>query len=545
MVSDPLLPQLIPMAGVVDYRGRPVTRYNSGGWSSAVFVIGVEMAERSAYYGISLNMITYLTDELGESTAAAAASVTMWTGTVLMMPLLGAFLADSCLGRYPTIVASSLLYVLGLGTLTLSSILPNLQPQLQVPLFYVSLYIVAFAQGGHKPALQALGADQFDENDPQECVSRSSFFNWWYCGMNVGMIGSFLVLSYLQDNIGWGLGFAIPCILMVIAAIAFLIGTRRYRCYPLEVESPFARIGRAFLAMAKNGGAHSIILDESRRLSKGEAKEKQYLLVFDQSNVEDNESAPSIVQVEEAKAVLRLFPIWISCVVYAIVYSQSSTFFTKQGGTMDGRIGSSFQVPPAALQSLIFATIVVFLPIYDRVLVPTVRNVSKKPSGFSLLQRIGTGVAFSVVAMVVAALVETKRLNTARECGLIDRPNETIPMSLWWLVPQYILFGVAESFAMVGLQEFFYDQVPDTLRSLGIALFLSIFGVGRLISSFLVTAIDGLTQREGESWFSNNLNRAHLDYFYWLLAGLGATALTIYLFFAQAYVYKNKVNAAL
>jgi dipeptide/tripeptide permease len=71
-----------------------------------------EIAGTFAYYGVSANLITYMTGPLDHSNAAAAAAVNVWSGTTRLMPLLGAFLADSWLGRYRSIILGSTFYVL-------------------------------------------------------------------------------------------------------------------------------------------------------------------------------------------------------------------------------------------------------------------------------------------------------------------------------------------------------------------------------------------------------------------------------------------------
>lgn len=143
---------------------------------------------------------------------------------------------------------------------------------------------------------------------------------------------------------------------------------------------------------------------------------------------------------------------------------------------------------------------------------------------------------FSIASMSVAALVERKRLHLAKN----NEMGSSASMSVFWLAPQSLILGLGDGFAMVGLQEYFYDQVPDSMRSLGIAFFLSIIGVGSFLSSFLISVVDRITEiSSGTGWFGKNLNVSRLDNFYWLLAAVNVLNLCVFVIIAKGYTYKS------
>ncbi|KAK3162602.1 hypothetical protein QOZ80_1BG0091440 [Eleusine coracana subsp. coracana] len=499
-----------------------------GGWRAALFLLTVGSLERIGFYGVQANLIMYFTGPLGMSTAAAAAGVNAWAGTVQVLPLAGALAADSRLGRYRAVLAAGVLYLLSLGMLTLSALLQTRPassassvPAARLSFFYVALYLLALAQGFHRPCAEALGADQFAPSDgePGARASRSSYFNWYHFSISWGYVISTTALSYIEDNVGWAVGFGVCWATMMLCLAVFLIGARTYRAEQPVDADPCLEAVRAWAAR--------VLL---RR--KDAAAGTERLLLNQEPEEEEGEGL----------AIFKLLPIWLSGVVYGAVSSQDFTLFTKQASTMDRRLGADtgVLVPPAALLCLISFTFITMLPVYDRVFVPFARRVTGHHAGVTTLQRIGAGIALSGVAMVVAALVETKRLRVASDAGLVDSPDVAVPMSLWWVVPQYFIIGLAKVLGDIGLEEFFYDQVPDALRSFGLALSLSAMGAGSYASGALVSAIDWATRSSGESWFGDNLNRAHLDYFYWLLAGLTAIQLAVFLQFANRYVYRNR-----
>ncbi|MCL7025202.1 hypothetical protein MKW94_013855 [Papaver nudicaule] len=159
----------------------------------------------------------------------------------------------------------------GLALLTLSAVHPSLRPvdcsnngeeynfsctspsSFQVTVFFSALYLVAIGNSGYKPCACAFGADQFDEQNPKECQSKSSFFNWWNFGLYFGAIMSGVILNYIQDNMGWGYGFAITCFFMMLTLTIFLFGTKTFRYSMAEdKENPLMRMSRVFIAAIMN-----------------------------------------------------------------------------------------------------------------------------------------------------------------------------------------------------------------------------------------------------------------------------------------------------
>ena len=46
----------------------------------------------------------------------------------------------------------------------------------------------------------------------------------------------------------------------------------------------------------------------------------------------------TVTQVEEAKCVLRMIPIWLCTIVYSVVFTQMASLFVEQGDVMDSNI---------------------------------------------------------------------------------------------------------------------------------------------------------------------------------------------------------------
>ncbi|XP_022964556.1 protein NRT1/ PTR FAMILY 5.2-like isoform X1 [Cucurbita moschata] len=554
--------------GTVDLKGNPVRRSQRGGWRACSFVVVYEVFERMAFYGISSNLLIYLTTRLGQGTVTASNNVTNWVGAVWMTPILGAYVADAYLGRFWTFIIASIIYLSGMSLLTMAVSLPTLRPPscdqpnsghcqkastLQLAVYFGALYILAVGTGGTKPNISTIGADQFDDFHPKEKKQKLSFFNWWMFSIFFGTLFANIILVYIQDNIGWTLGYGLPTIGLAVSIGIFFVGIPFYR-HKVPAGSPFTRMAKVIVAAINNRKLplprdakelYEWNFEEYTKKKKFRMEATPTLSLLNKASIQTGSTDPwrlcTVTEVEETKQMIRMIPILFATFVPSIMLAQVNTLFIKQGTTLDRKVGN-FKIPPASLSAFVTATLLVSVVIYDRFFVKIMRKITKNPRGITLLQRMGTGIVLHTLIMVVSCLVERRRLAAAREHGVVESGRE-VPLSIFILLPQFILMGVADAFMEVSKIEFFYDQAPESMKSLGTSYSTTAIGTGNFLSSFLLATVSDITSRNGrKGWILNNLNASHLDYYYAFFAILNCLNFIFFLFVSRYYVYKAEVS---
>lgn len=248
----------------------------------------------------------------------------------------------------------------------------------------------------------------------------------------------------------------------------------------------------------------------------------------------------TVTQVEEFKAIINLLPIWATGIVFSTVYGQMGNLFVLQGSFMDINI-NKFEIPPASLSIFDTLSVIFWVPVYDRIIVPVARKYTGNKSGLTQLQRMGTGLVISIFAMLAAGTLEVVRLGIVKRNNYYDYKH--MPMTIFWQVPQYFLIGCAEVFTFIGQLEFFYQQAPDSMRSLCSALSLTTVALGSYLSSLLVTIVTNISTKGGKpGWIPDNLNRGQLQNFFWLLAIMSVINFGAFLLISHWYTYKKPVG---
>lgn len=532
-----------------------------------------DFCDRLATVGFGSNLISYLTLQLHLPLVEASNMLTNYHGTTNLTPLVGGLIADSFAGRFWTITVGSIIYQLGMVCLTLSAAIPSLRPPpcakhgaecqrasaYQIAILYLSLLCTSIGSGGTRPCNMAFGADQLELDARRRRGGKApmwSFFNLYFFGIELAKLTAVTAVVYVQENVGWGWGLGVPTIAMFVAVIGFVSGYSLYVKMP-PGGSPLVRLAQVAAAAFKKRKAVVTdpgLLYEDKALdagisTTGRLLHTNQLKFFDKAAiVMDGDVLPSgqpklwrlstVHRVEEIKSIVRMLPIWAAGILMVTASSHNSSFAIQQARTMDRGITNNFKIPPASM--LIFSNLAMLLTLafYDRVLVRVLRRFTGRPNGITHLQRAGVGMTIAMLANVAAAAVERRRRSVAAASGMLDAPKGAVlPISVFWLVPQYAIHGIANAFMDVGRMEFLYDQAPESMRSTAAALYWLTISAGSYLGTLLVTIVHERTQRSGQ-WLQDNLNRGRLDNYYWLVVGLQGLNLVYYFVCVKYYTFK-------
>lgn len=541
-----------------------------GGLRTMPFILANEICDRFASSGFHANMITYLTEVLNMPLVPASNTLTNFSGTASFTPLIGALIADSFAGRFWTIIVGSIIYELGLVSITISAVLPSLRPPpcptkenckeastLQLCILYISLLLTSLGTGGIRPCVVTFAADQFDMSKSKVASRSWNFFNWYYFSMGLATLSALTIVVYIQDNVGWGWGLGLPTIAMALSIIAFLVGSPLYKKLK-PGGSPLVRLAQVIVAATKKrkavAPADPSLLYENKELDatisvNGRLLHTNQFKWFDKAAIVTDAEATSlnppnlwrlatVHRVEELKSIVRMLPIWAAGILHVTSSSHQHSFTIQQARTMDRHLSPSFQIPPASLSIFSVLTVLIGIVLYERFFVPLARRFTRNPSGITSLQRMGIGFMVNILATIVASFVEIKRKAIAANHNLLDKPRAIIPISVFWLVPQFALHGVAEVFMSVGHLEFLYDQSPESMRSTAAALYWIAIAIGNYLGTLLVTLVHKYTGHSRNWLPDRNLNRGRLEYYYWLVSGIQVVNLTYYVTCAWLYTHK-------
>ncbi|CAI9091614.1 OLC1v1026689C5 [Oldenlandia corymbosa var. corymbosa] len=548
----------------------PTTRKKKpGGAKITACILAVEFCDRLATAGFQANMITYLTKYLNLPLVKASNIITIFSGTAHFTPVAGALVADSFAGRFWTILSGSLVYFLGMITITIFVFIPAFRPppcptqtdckeasNFQLGILYVALFLQCIGSGGIRPCVVSFGADQLDMSKAKVEARKWNLFNWYYMSLGLASLIAITVLVYVQDNVAWSWGLGIPTIALVLSIIVFVLVS------PLYVKlrpqgSPFTRLAQVIVAAfrKRNVAAPSdpsqlyenTELDAAISLN-GRLQHTNHFRWLDRAATVteadiDGLNRPkawrlsTVHRVEELKSVIRILPIWGAAILVFASYANQHSFAVLQGRTMDRHLFGSFSIPAASLTIFGIAGLFSGVFLYERIFVPCVRRFTHNPTGITHLQRIGIGLALNMMVSIIAALVEIKRKQVAAAHDLLDKPNAVIPITIFWLSPQFFIHGLGEVFLHVGLMEFIYDQCPESMKTTAIALYSLALSLGDYLGTSIVAFVHNHSSTE--AWLpKGNLNKGKLENYYWLVTGIQAVNLIYYVLCAWRYTYK-------
>ncbi|MCJ1329988.1 hypothetical protein MMC10_006669 [Thelotrema lepadinum] len=433
---------------------------------------------------------------LGMGQRAAAGITTFNQFWVYLIPLFGAYVADSYLGRYNTILISILIALVGHVILTASAapmVITN-QPG-SLGAFLVGLIIMGIGTGGFKPNISPLVAEQLPHTtmrvittkkgervivDP--AVTSSRVYMYFYLAINVGSLVGQIAMSYAERYVGFWLSYMIPTLTFCLCPLVM------YGCRNMYKRTPpqgsvlgkamrlwiYAQKGRWSLnPFTTHKRLHDGTFWSSVRPSAIPAAQRPSWMTFDDAWVDE---------VGRGFAACSVF-LWLP--LYWLTYNQLNNNLTSQAATM-----TLNGIPNDVLSNLDPFALIILIPVFDGLIYPGLRKMG---INFTPVKKIALGFFTGTAAMVWAAVLQ-QYIYWQSDCGYDAGECDTVvSINVWAQTGAYVLIAISEIFASITSLEYAFSKAPRNMRSLVMSfnLFMSAISAA-LGEAFVYLANDPL-----------------------------------------------------
>ncbi|XP_062095280.1 protein NRT1/ PTR FAMILY 5.5-like [Humulus lupulus] len=265
------------------------------------------------------------------------------------------------------------------------------------------------------------------------------------------------------------------------------------------------------------------------------------------NNADQEQRNRVIRDVEEVKKFICRIPFCMAFFVLGIVSSVGDTYFIEQADNMDYMV-KEYEVPIVVLRLWYGLSKILVSELYKNIMQKLLKNNSKSNNNnsnnsnssehnlFSSKYAGCVGVAvsmiFAILCCFTAANVEKHRLDKVKDMYDKHGPayDGIIPMSMFWLLPQFFLLGSFDGILDESIDLFCNTHEAPTSSDRVMSVFsLLIIGLGRIGSILSVFVARKASAWVGKtSWFEDDLNKSRLDKYYWVLAALSIANIVYY-----------------
>jgi proton-dependent oligopeptide transporter, POT family len=182
-----------------------------------------EMWERFSYYGMRAILIFYLTQHWLFSDSKSNLVYGAYTSLVYITPVLGGYLADRYLGQRKAVVFGGILLAIGHSLMAVEGVGGQSDPTINV--FWAALAFIIVGSGFLKANISVMVGQLYKLTD----IRRDGAYTIFYMGINVGAAIGTIMVAYLGQTIGWGWGFGLAGIGMLLGLVVFVLGKSALR----------------------------------------------------------------------------------------------------------------------------------------------------------------------------------------------------------------------------------------------------------------------------------------------------------------------------